>query len=73
MNIKLKILLAIKNCKTNLTNKARRTGIYENFGQREVRHLEDKYRDCEYKEIEAWDLIRKFNSWCMNFSDKDIM
>jgi len=72
MNIQLKVLLAIKNCKVNLTNKARRTGIWENFGQSEVRHLEDKYRDYEYKEKDAWDLIKKFDSWCMNFNDKDI-
>jgi len=72
MNIKLKVLLAVKNCKTNLINRARNKGIYENFGQNEVRQLEDKYRDCEYKEREAWDLIRSFSSWCMNFCDKDI-
>ena len=73
MNLRLKVLLEIRNCKANLVNRVRVKGLYENFGQKEVRQLEDKYRDCEYKEREAWDLIKNFNHWCMNFCDKDIM
>ena len=72
MNIKLKVLLAIRNCKTNLINRARKKGIYENFGLKEERQLWDKYGKDMYKEREAWDLINKFGAWCRNFSDKDI-
>jgi len=72
MNLKLKILMEIRNCKTNLINRARKKGIYENFGQKEVMKLQDRYYDCLYKEREAWDLIKNFDHWCSNFSDKDI-
>ena len=72
MNIKLKVLLAVKNCKTNLINRARNKGIYENFGQNEVRHLQDKYYTDYQSKREVRDLIDKFDSWCMNFCDEDI-
>ena len=72
MNIGLHIIIDINNLKKNLINRAKQRGIYENFGQREVGQLRDKYSDCEYSERRVWDLISKFNDWCMNFNDSDL-
>ena len=57
----------IDKLKKALTKKAKSKGIYENFGQKEVRKLEDKYSDYQYKyeDKEAWNEIRKFDYWCM--------
>jgi len=72
MNIAMKVIYDINNLKKKLIEKAKEKGMYENFGQKEVRKLEDKYRDCEYREREAWDCIRKFDNWCMNFDLSDL-
>jgi hypothetical protein len=45
-------------------------GLYENFGQKEVRKLEDKFIDCsDYsKEMNKnRRLIQMFDEWCMNY------
>lgn len=57
--------------KKNLIKKAKKKGIYENFGQTEVRKLEDKYSDLKYgssDEREAYDLIYKFDEWATNYT-----
>lgn len=76
MNIGLQIIIDINNLKTRLIARAKKKGIYENFGQEKVRHLQDKYSDCEYqgrlKERDIWNLISQFNEWCMNFNDSDL-
>ena len=54
-----------------LTNTAEEYGVYEDFGQREVMKLVDKYRDLQYgspEERAIWRLIEDFDKWCMNFS-----
>jgi len=65
-----KIKKDIEKFKNKLIAKARKSGIYENFGQKEVSKLKDKYSDCFY--TESWDLIINFDNWCMDFSDEDI-
>ena len=58
------LLTAIKIESNKLKEKARLKGIYENFGQKEVRDLEDKYADGTTGKIEA---IQAFEIWCMDY------
>ena len=49
---------------------AKSKGLYENFGQKEVRKLEDKFIDIsDYTDEmnEKRRLIELFNEWCMNY------
>ena len=49
---------------------AKTNGLYENFGQKEVRKLEDKFIDCsDYSEVMDKNsrLILLFDEWCMNY------
>jgi hypothetical protein len=59
--------------KVLLFDKARRQGLYENFGQKEVNELRDKYdyNTLIYgteKQRQQAELIDSFDIWCMNFS-----
>ena len=47
-----------------LIARANKSGIYENFGGKEVRMLEDKYADGTFGKIEA---IQEFEIWCMDY------
>ena len=49
----------IQKMKKALISKAKSRGLYENFGEKEVRVLEDKYGYT--------DNVRDFNNWAMNF------
>lgn len=49
----------IQKMKKALIAKAKSKGIYENFGQKEVRDLEDKYGYTNS--------VREFDNWAMNF------
>ena len=49
----------IKKAKKALIAKAKSKGVYENFGQKEVRELEDKYGYTDH--------VRAFDDWAMNF------
>jgi len=71
----IKLETKIKGLKLVLTEKARNKGIYENFGQKEVRKLEETFINIssytdEMNEIR--NLIQNFNEWCMNFNDKQL-
>ena len=62
----------IKKEKQKLINKAKKKGLYENFGQKEVSRLEDtfNYQHLIYgtsEEREQADLIRLFSNWCSHF------
>jgi hypothetical protein len=50
-------------------------GLYENFGQKEVRALEDKYGQFMYDELKdgrsVINLIMSFNEWCMTFNGEE--
>ncbi|MEX0597559.1 MAG: hypothetical protein WD512_13795 [Candidatus Paceibacterota bacterium] len=67
----------IKKAKKKLTNKAIKKGLWENFGQDEVRKIEDKhdkltltYGDKEQRVMS--DEIDAFCVWCRNFNDADL-
>lgn len=49
----------VARTKSILITKAKRRGIIENFGQKELRRLEDKYGYCKE--------IQDFDEWCMTF------
>lgn len=61
-----------------MIEKAKKKGIYENFGQDEIRKLKDKYNynallksdDClSKKEIIIRDTIDELNQWAMNYTN----
>lgn len=65
-----KLRKAIATKKKTLINKAQTKGLYENFGQREVSELEDKYVNySDYSEDGklCQNLIIDFDEWCMNY------
>jgi len=58
----------IKNYKNRLIRKAKRIGIWENFGQEEVEVLRQKYFIYQFSiNNEVWKAIKEFDNWCMNF------
>jgi hypothetical protein len=59
----------IDQIKKRLTNKARSKGIWEYFGQDEVRYLTDKY---DVFGTDLSELILDFEDWCETFSLSDI-
>ena len=52
-------IVDIEKEKKALIAKAKKSGIYEDFGQTEVRKLEDKYGYTQN--------VKMFDDWCMNF------
>ena len=66
----MKIETAIKQYRNKLIKKADSKGLYENFGQTEVRKLEDKFIDISDYTTEMnsnRNLINSFDNWCMNY------
>lgn len=57
----------IKHYKERLIRKAKKNGLWENFGQEEVSILESEYRKHEYAHNGIWKEIRAFDEWCMTF------
>jgi len=60
----------IRKYERQLVNKAAKKGLYENFGQDEVRKLKDKHIDSsdytdEMNKKRAQ--IQRFNEWCMSY------
>jgi hypothetical protein len=66
MSIQLKqeVITDIIKIKSVLRKRARKEGIWENFGQNEARVLQDKYSKNWF---EVSDLIIDFEEWCENF------
>ena len=63
----------IARIKKQLIAKAKRKGLYENFGQKEVRKLKGKYPTGYMGEERInMDAIQEFSNWAMNVSDKDL-
>ena len=66
--------LTIHNFKQKMEEKCTKRGIYENFGQKEIRDLKDRYHyDCyslnpAVKEMAR--LIDKLNDWCMDYTGR---
>lgn len=66
-----KLRIEIQKEKIKLLKKVEEIGLYENFGQNEVRKLEDKHIDISDYSDEMnmkRNIIDAFNNWCMNFS-----
>ena len=63
--------LTLNNFKQVMIAKARRRGLYENFGEKEIRKLKDKYGYDPYSinpEVKAIvEKIDRLNQWRMNF------
>ncbi len=57
----------IQRIKQKLIKKARRKGIWENFGKKEVRKLLDELSDIYGKDRQAFNEVMSFSEWCMNF------
>lgn len=72
MNIGLQIVIDINNLKTTLTRRAKKKGIWENFGQEEVNKLKDKHIGLNCVTREIYQLFTDFDNWCMNFNDRDL-
>jgi len=69
-----KIETAIKHEKNKLIIRVNKKGIYENFGQKEVRKIGDQYIDNSSYTDETnkqRDQLRNFNNWCMTYNGKD--
>lgn len=56
----------IEKAKQKLIKKAREKGLYENFGQKEIRELKDKHFDCLYTSQYLY--IKEFEDWCINYT-----
>jgi len=65
-----KLNRAITTQQVKLVEKVKKSGLYENFGQTEVRKLEDKFIDIsDYTDEMNTNrfLIESFNGWCVNY------
>jgi len=65
----------IRSAKNRLAYMARKQGLWENFGQDEVRAMRDHencnpYGTPEQRNIAA--MVDQFDNWCQNFSLTDI-
>lgn len=60
----------IKTMKMRLIAKAKSRGIWENFGQTEVRKLRDTYFRYVYECKEIRDLLNNFDDWAMNYTGR---
>jgi hypothetical protein len=70
-----KVAQYISNKKRILIKRAKKDGIYENFGQNEVRQLNNKFidnSDYSYYMNVKRKMIDRFDNWCMTFDLKGI-
>lgn len=66
-----KIDTAIRRAKNMLIERARSNGVYENFGQEEIRMIKDKFIDsCDYSEEmnNNRNKILGFECWCIGYA-----
>ena len=73
----VKIETEIKKLKHGLLCKAKKKGLYENFGDKEIRKLKDKhnFNSIQYgssEEREKADKISGFSKWAMNVGDREV-
>ena len=61
----------IRAIKKSLIKRAKK-GLYENFGQRELRDLESKYFDYIYKSEHVRRALTEFNNWALNFDLRSV-
>lgn len=68
-----KIDTAIARAKIALIKTAKANGIYENFGQKEVRDIKNKFIDItDYSQEMNSNRgkLRSFDNWCMNYTGR---
>lgn len=68
-----KIDTAINRAKATLIQTVKTQGIYENFGQKEVREIKDKFINISDYSQEMNNNRRKiegFDNWCMNYTGR---
>lgn len=66
-----KIETVIKHEKNRLIKYAEQVGIYENFGQYEIRKIRDQYIDISLHTDEMnkkRNLLQSFNNWCITYN-----
>jgi hypothetical protein len=66
----------IEKTKNSLLIKAKKNGLYENFGQVEIRKLKDKFINFSNYTNEMniiKNLIDGFDYWCGTVSDQDLI
>ncbi len=72
MNLNCKrIETAISRAKNFLIEKYNKNGLYENFGQKEVRLIEEKFINSSVYTTEMnsnRNKLQIFSEWCMNFN-----
>ncbi len=62
--------VTLSNFKRSMALKAKKDGICENFGEREIRKLKDTYGYCPFgnsKERQIAREIDELENWCMCF------
>ncbi len=57
----------IRKIRTKLILKAKSQGLYEDFGQKEFRQLNDKYGRYIYESKEVNNLLFGLNEWAMSY------
>ena len=70
-----KIDTAIRRAKKSLVEKAKKNGLYENFGQDEVRAIKDKFinlSDYSREMNNNRDKLQAFSNWCGRVSMNDL-
>ena len=69
-----KIETAIKHEQNKLIAYANKKGIYENFGQTEVRKIKDQYINISSYTDDMnnnRNLLQSFDNWCMTYNGED--
>ena len=60
----------VQKAKKRLIAKAKKKGIWEDFGQKEVRELRDKWSHQAF--TKQYDILHRFCDWCINFDLSDL-
>ena len=63
-----KCAIDIHKVQKSLIKRAKTNGIWENFGQKEMRKLNDEYFTYGYEAKEIMDMLSAFNDWAMNYT-----
>ena len=72
MDINTRISKDIGKTRERLIAKAKKKGLWENFGQKELRKLKDKHIGANCVTRETYKLFQDFDNWCMNFDLSDL-
>ena len=68
-------MITLKNFQAKMTEKAKKHGLYENFGQAEIKQLKDHYGYNHYgseKERKIANEIDRLSDWAENFNMNDL-